>query len=166
MASPYTYLKTGLFTILVPGTVAVAIPRALRALRPYPRLPIDATTSRFVGNASLVLGTLTYLHTAWRFADEGEGTPSPTDEPEELVTGGLYAHVRNPMYVGVLLIVVGQALRHRSVVVLWWAAGCWIGFHNRVLGFEEPHLAEKHGETFERYCERVPRWIPRLRPPR
>ena len=165
MASPYVLLKTALFTALVPGTVAVAIPQALRTWRPHPRLPLDSRGARLLGGASLLSGTLCYLHTAVQFATEGDGTPSPTDEPAELVTGGLHAHVRNPMYVGVLLIVIGQALLHRSVAVCWWAAGCWIGFHNRVVEFEEPHLAEKHGEEYERYRDRVPRWIPRLRPP-
>jgi protein-S-isoprenylcysteine O-methyltransferase Ste14 len=111
-----------------------------------------------------VSGVLLYLHTVVRFA-EGEGTPSPTDEPDRLVTGGIYSRTRNPMYVGVLQIVVGQALLQRSVAVLWWAVGCWIGFHNRVIGYEEPHLARKHGEAYDRYCERVPRWFPRIRPP-
>ncbi|TYT63678.1 methyltransferase family protein [Natrialba swarupiae] len=67
--------------------------------------------------------------------------------------------------VGVLLVIVGQALRFRSVSICWWAAGCWIGFHNRVLEYEEPHLAEAYGEEYDRYRERVPRWLPRVRRP-
>ena len=165
MGSLPNLLKTALFSVLVPGTVAVAIPQALRSWRPHPRLPLDSASARIGGTASFVVGTLIYLHTAWRFVAEGQGTPSPADEPDELVTGGLYAHVRNPMYVGVLLVVLGQALRYRSAAVLWWAVGCWIGFHNRILEYEEPHLAEKHGAAYERYCARVPRWLPRLRPP-
>lgn len=87
------------------------------------------------------------------------GTPSPTDEPEELVTGGLDAHSRNPMYSGVLLVILGQALRRRSGVVVRWFAGMWIGFHNRVIGYEEPHLAERYGEAYEENRENVPRWL-------
>ena len=92
--------------------------------------------------------------------------PTNPREASGLDPEAVHAHVRNPMYVGVLLVVVGNAIRYRSVSVLWWAAGCWIGFHNRIIRYEEPHLVEKHGEAYERYCETVPRWLPRLRPPK
>lgn len=163
MTSLRVFVKTVLFTILVPGLVAVAIPQLLAERRPYPQLPISSTTARTIGRLSLLSGVLLYVHTAFQFGTEGRGTPSPTDAPEELVTGGLYAYVRNPMYVAVLLVVIGQAFLRRSVVVLWWGAGCWIGFHTRVVRDEEPHLAEKHGEEYERYRTTVPRWIPRVR---
>lgn len=162
MASPIVLLKSAVFTVVVPGTVAWAIPRRL-ARRESPKLPIDRRASRPAGWVSLVAGVALYLHTAWRFADEGSGTPAPVDEPDELVTGGVYARVRNPMYVGVILIVLGQALLYRSAHVLWWAAGCWLGFHHRVVDVEEPHLREEYGEAYDRYCEEVPRWIPSVR---
>ncbi|MDL5361700.1 isoprenylcysteine carboxylmethyltransferase family protein [Halalkalicoccus sp. NIPERK01] len=161
MASIRVALETALFTLVVPGTVAVAVPQLLARRQPRPRLPIRPGVARVLGATSLASGAALYLHTTGRFA-AGGGTPSPTDEPNELVTSGLYAQTRNPMYLAVLLVVVGQALVHRSVAVLWWAAGCWIGFHNRVIGYEEPHLARKHGVAYERYCERVPRWLPPL----
>lgn len=163
MASIRVFAKTALFTILVPGTVAVAIPQLLARWRPHPRIPIDSEIANAIGALSIASGALLYLRTAARFGTEGSGTPSPTDEPDALVTGGVYAYTRNPMYVGVLLVILGQALRRRSVAVCWWAVGCWIGFHNRVIAYEEPHLAEKHGGEYEAYRERVPRWIPRFR---
>ncbi|SEH13506.1 Protein-S-isoprenylcysteine O-methyltransferase Ste14 [Natronorubrum sediminis] len=161
MTSFRTAAKTVLFTILVPGTVAVAVPQLLTRWRPHPKLPIDSSVADAVGALSLVSGILLYLHTAHEFLAEGDGTPSPSDEPDELVTSGVYARTRNPMYVGVLLVIVGQALRRRSVSICWWAAGCWIGFHNRVIRYEEPHLAEKHGDAYEQYREQVPRWFSR-----
>lgn len=162
MSRSSVYLKTVLFTVLVPGTVAVAIPQLLAKYRSHPHLPIGKSTGRVLGNLSLASGAALYFHTAFRFVSEGGGTPSPTDEPDELVTGGVYAHSRNPMYVGVLLVILGQAFRQRSVSILWWMFGVWIGFHNRVIAWEEPHLAEKHGEVYEQYRERVPRWVPRI----
>lgn len=159
--SPVTVVKLVVFTALVPVTVAIAVPRALLSRRPYPTLPIPRPLGKLSGAVTGLLGVLVYLHTAGRFLLEGRGTPSPTDEPETLVTGGLYEHVRNPMYLGVLLVIVGQGLWYRSVSILWWGAGCWIGFHNRVLSYEEPHLREKHGEAFEEYLEDVPRWLPK-----
>lgn len=155
-----TSIKTALFTLLVPGTVAFVIPRLLAARFPAPRLPIGERPARIAGGTCLLAGAALYAHTAGRFLSEGEGTPSPTDDPDRLVTGGAYAHSRNPMYVAVLLVIVGQALITRSLSVCWWAAGCWIGFHDRVVYHEEPYLAEKHSETYDRYRERVPRWLP------
>lgn len=162
MPSLYQFVKTGLFSVMVPGIVAGAIPRLLNR-RDQLRFPIRSRLTSPVGALAVISGIALYLHTAWRFAGEGEGTPAPVDEPDELVTGGIYTRMRNPMYVGVLLIIVGQALLYRSVLVLWWAVACMLGFHNQVMGYEEPHLREKHGESFEQYCEEVPRWIPRIR---
>lgn len=159
MGSIRTYLKTILFTVLVPGSLAVAVPQALARWRRYPKLPVGERLARVVGNLTLTTGILLYLHTAFQFGTEGKGTPSPTDEPENLVTGGIYAYSRNPMYVGVLMVIFGQAFRRRSVAILWWAAGMWIGFHNRIIGYEEPHLLEKYGDTYEQYREDVPRWF-------
>lgn len=161
MASPLVLLKSAVFTVLVPGAVAGVIPQWL-ARRESPALPVDRRVARPAGWLALVAGLALYFHTAWRFADEGDGTPAPVDEPEALVVGRVYTYVRNPMYIGVILIVLGQALLYRSAHVLWWAAGCWLGFHHRVVDWEEPHLREKHGEAYDRYCEEVPRWIPRV----
>lgn len=163
MASPFVLLKSAVFTVFVPGFVAGVIPQRL-ARRDRPELPIDRRLSRWSGGISLIGGVGLYLHTVWRFAGEGGGTPASWDEPEELVGGGVYAHVRNPMYLGVILIVLGQALLYRSAHVLWWAAGCWLGFHHRVVDWEEPHLREKHGDAYDRYCDEVPRWVPRIWP--
>ncbi len=90
------------------------------------------------------------------------GTPSPYDEPEELVTGGVYAHVRNPMYLELLLCIGGQALLYKSALVLWYGIVLWLATHLRIIEYEEPHLVEKYGEVYEQYCERVPRWLPRF----
>ncbi|ELY55524.1 methyltransferase family protein [Natronolimnohabitans innermongolicus] len=161
MSSPPTLLKTAVFTVLVPGTVVVAIPRALaRYDRESPSL--DSRAARLVGDVSFAVGSLLYLHTAFRFASEGDGTPAPRDEPDDLVTGGVYRYTRNPMYIGVLLCLIGQAVRYRSLHVCWWGVVCWLGFHRRILEYEEPHLREKHGDAYEEYCERVPRWVPRV----
>lgn len=164
MVSPFVLLKTGVFTVLVPGTVAGLIPRLLaRYDREAPLL--DSRIARVIGRVSLISGLLLYLHTALQFSFEGRGTPSPSHETEELVTGGIYAYMRNPMYVGVLLLIGGQAVRYQSLHVLWWTLVCWLGFHRRIIEYEEPQLVEKHGEIYEEYRERVPRWVPQLHPP-
>lgn len=158
MASIRTALKTIGFTLIVPGTLAVLIPQVLGRWRQYPSLPVNARLSRIAGTLSLVVGVLLYIQTAFQFVRDGEGTPSPRDEPDRLVTGGVYAYSRNPMYVGVLLVILGQALRQRSMAIVWWGVGMWIGFHNRVIEYEEPHLREIYGEEYEQYCAETPRW--------
>lgn len=121
-ASPLVLLKSALFTVFIPRLVAWVIPQRF-ARRESPELPINRRLSKWTGWSSLIGGFGLYLHTVWRFADEGLVTPEPWNEPEELVVGGMYAHVRNPMYVGLILVVVGKALIHRSPHVLWWAVG-------------------------------------------
>ncbi|USZ71502.1 methyltransferase family protein [Natronosalvus halobius] len=159
MTSPYTLLKTAVFTVVVPGTVVELVPRVLaRYDRESPTL--DSPAARTVGKLSLIAGGLLYLYTALQFSTEGDGTPAPNDEPATLVTGGVYAYTRNPMYVGVVLLLGGQAVRFKSLHVLWWTLVCWLGFHRRILEYEEPHLLEKHGDAYAEYCERVPRWFP------
>lgn len=155
-------LKTALFTIFVPGTVAGLVPQQL-ARRDRKSNSSGSTSTRIAGSVSLLLGLLLYLHTGWRFADEGGGTPSPTDEPEMLVTGGIYSFVRNPMYVAVLLCIGGQALLYNSKRIFLYGLVSWLVFDRWIAEYEEPHLTEKHGVAYEEYCERVPRWIPQLR---
>lgn len=155
MVSPFVLLKTAIFSVLGPGAVAGLIPRYL-ARRDQGSLYRDSGLARLAGWISLVSGVVLYVHTAWRFADEGRGTPSPTDEPKTLVTGGIYAHMRNPMYVAILLCIGGQALLYDSLRVFWYGLVCWLVTHTWTIGYEEPHLAKK----YEQYCDRVPRWLP------
>lgn len=164
MASPFVLLKTAVFSVLGPGTVAGLMPCYL-ARRGQESNRSGSRLARLVGGVSVLSGVLLYFHTAWRFADEGRGTPSPTDEPETLVTGGIYAYLRNPMYVAVLLCIGGQALLYNSIRVLWYGIVCWLVSHTWIIGYEEPHLAKKYGEEYKQYCDRVPRWRPRF-PPR
>jgi protein-S-isoprenylcysteine O-methyltransferase Ste14 len=163
MASAYVLLKTGLFSFIGVGTIARIIPHWL-ARSDQQSLPIDSRVSRWVGSVSVISGVLLYFHTAWRFSDEGRGTPLPVDEPEKLVTGGIYTYLRNPMYVAVLLCIGGQALLYKSIYVLGYGLVLWLVSHTWILKYEEPHLTEKHGEIYEQYCERVPRWVPQLHP--
>jgi protein-S-isoprenylcysteine O-methyltransferase Ste14 len=99
-------LKTLIFTIVVPGTVTVLIPRLLLSSRPAD-LP---SFLRIAGGPVLLLGAAVYLWCAWDFAVTGKGTPAPIDAPKRLVVRGLYRYVRNPMYLGVLAILLGEAL--------------------------------------------------------
>ncbi len=97
------------------------------------------------------------------FAARGHGTPAPWDPPRNLVLSGPYRHVRNPMYLGILAILAGEAVFFRSTALLVWTALTAIGFHLAVVLYEEPGLRARFGVDYERYLAVVPRWLPRFR---
>jgi protein-S-isoprenylcysteine O-methyltransferase Ste14 len=96
------------------------------------------------------------------FARSGRGTLSPLDPPRELVVRGLYRYVRNPMYLSVTTVVLGEAMLMRSSALTVYGA-LWLVFVNVfVIGYEEPTLREMFGRSYEDYTRRVGRWIPKL----
>jgi protein-S-isoprenylcysteine O-methyltransferase Ste14 len=155
----WAIFKTLLFTVLVPGAVTVLIP--------YYLLPAGTRAEfsgwRFLGPPLIVLGAAGYFWCAWNFAWRGLGTPAPIDPPRILVARGPYRFVRNPMYVSVLTVVVGEAVLFASLSILIAAAIGWLFFHTFVVLYEEPTLRSKFGSSYEGYCRQVPRWVPKLR---
>jgi protein-S-isoprenylcysteine O-methyltransferase Ste14 len=151
-------LKTLVFTVLVPGTVAGYIPYVLRGRTFQPATAALA----LLGGVPLAAGLAVYLWCAWDFATAGRGTPLPLDAPRRLVVRGLYRFVRNPMYVGVLLVILGQAILFASTTTLWYAVAVAVFFQSFVIFYEEPALFGRFGESYADYRTRVPRWIPRL----
>ncbi|MBA2501702.1 MAG: isoprenylcysteine carboxylmethyltransferase family protein [Pyrinomonadaceae bacterium] len=101
-----------------------------------------------------------YLWCAWDFTFVGKGTPAPFDPPKEIVLRGLYRFVRNPMYVAVMLVLIGEVMFFESAVILIYASIVFLSFHLWVVYYEEPTLRRKFGESFEQYCQKVSRWIP------
>jgi protein-S-isoprenylcysteine O-methyltransferase Ste14 len=97
-----------------------------------------------------------------RFALQGVGTPAPVFPTQQLVVRGFYCYVRNPMYLAVVAIVLGQALLFGSIRVLAYGLFAWLITHLFVLFYEEPTLRKSFGSQYAAYCEHVPRWIPRL----
>lgn len=93
----------------------------------------------------------------------GRGTPAHMDPPLELVVTGLYRHVRNPIYLGALLTLLGHILWSGSGLVIAYFVCYVIAFHILVVVFEEPVLRDKFGRAYNEYCGSVPRWIPRLK---
>jgi protein-S-isoprenylcysteine O-methyltransferase Ste14 len=150
-AATFTVLITGTITVLVPYVLlhsdlhyAVGIPRMLRVL----------------GLLPLAAGITVYLWCAWDFGASGRGTPAPYDPPRVLVTRGLYAFIRNPIYVGIVSIIFGEALLFDSIAVLGYGALLLALFHLRVLLYEEPRLRRKFSASYDEYCHSVPRWVP------
>jgi protein-S-isoprenylcysteine O-methyltransferase Ste14 len=150
------------FTVLVPAVVGFFLPSA-----------VDPHAQRRGGISdagwlSIVAGMLIYAHCLIRFLAAG-GTPAiffarPLrfligEEPPGLVSGGLYRFSRNPMYVGVLLVVFGQAILFASRRQAAYGCAVFVVFHAVVVFVEEPHLRATRGRSYELYCRSVPRWL-------
>lgn len=155
-------LKTLIFTVIVPGTVAVWIPRALLSSPDARRLGFLGDF-HYAGLVPMTIGVSIYLWCAWDFGVAGKGTPAPIDPPKDLVVRGLYTFVRNPMYVGVLSLVLGEAIWFESPLLFGYAILVFVLFSAFVIFYEEPVLRTKFGDSYRRYCEVTPRWIPALR---
>jgi protein-S-isoprenylcysteine O-methyltransferase Ste14 len=154
-------LKTLIFTILVPGTATVLVPYLLLSWDTR-FFSFEIGAIRYLGLPPILLGALTYLWCAWDFTFTGRGTPAPIDPPKELVVKGLYRYVRNPMYVGITLILTGEALLFQSAVLLLYAGLLLVCAHLFIVFYEEPTLKRLFGASYESYCKSVSRWIPRL----
>jgi protein-S-isoprenylcysteine O-methyltransferase Ste14 len=142
----------------VPGTVTILVPYWLLSSSPSP--PLSAGPFRYFGLIPILIGAAIYFWCAWDFTFAGRGTPAPIDPPKELVVRGLYRYVRNPMYVGILSILLGEALLFSSRRLLVYTVIVFTLFFLFVTIYEEPHLKKKFGEPYRRYCNSVPRWLP------
>jgi len=117
---------------------------------------------RVIGVALALVGLVVLVRAFLRFAVEGRGTPAPVAPTEQLVIGGEYRYVRNPMYVAVEALILGQALLFMSVTVLVYAVLSWAAMAAFVRWYEEPTLTARFGDQYLRYRTAVPAWIPRL----
>ena len=153
-------LNTLLFTILVPATATGWIPLWLRGNASI----TDMVALRGVSILLIAVGVAIYLHTAfWGFALHGLGTPAPIAPARKLMVVGLHRYVRNPMYIGVALVVLGQAMLFWSGHLLRYAVLFLIVVHLFVVFYEEPTLERQFGQEYGDNRKRVPRWIPRFR---
>jgi protein-S-isoprenylcysteine O-methyltransferase Ste14 len=116
-----------------------------------------------LGLLCLGLGALLLAVCIFEFARSGRGTLSPVDPPRQLVVRGLYRYVRNPMYLSVTTILLGEVLLTWSPALAWYGAIWFFGANLFVIGYEEPTLRRRFGGTYEEYARRVPHWIPRFR---
>ena len=152
-------LGSTIFLVLAPGVVAGLIPWWLTGWEvESPPLLVQV-----VGAILVVAGAGVLLHAFARFVVEGIGTPAPVAPTEHLVVGGLYRYVRNPMYLAVLALIVGQALLLGQLELLAYAALIAAAFVAFGPWYEEPTLHRQYGKEYETYRATVPGWIPRFR---
>jgi protein-S-isoprenylcysteine O-methyltransferase Ste14 len=152
-------LKNIIFTIFVPGSITILIPYWILT-RNFVVAPSQWGMLQYLALLPALLGVSVYSRCVWDFASVGRGTPAPIDPPKVLVVRGLYQYVRNPIYLGVLFVLLGEAVFFESRVLLRYAIGVFVMFHLFVIVYEEPSLRHKFGESYERYCRSVRRWIP------
>ncbi len=152
-------LRSIFFTIVVPGTVAVLIPYLIVS-RGGAGIVGPWTPLHLLGLVLMVLGAAILLRCIWDFAAKGRGTLAPIDPPRRLVVQGLYRYVRNPMYLGVLLMLLGETAFFKSMSLFQYTVGWFVVVNLFVLFYEEPALRHRFGESYEQYFRSVHRWLP------
>jgi protein-S-isoprenylcysteine O-methyltransferase Ste14 len=153
------YLKSLLFLLLAPGILGGVIPLTL--LQSGPQLQTGPFA--YLAFPIWLIGVSILLWCFWDFAHKGLGTPMPIDPPKKVIVTGLYRYVRNPMYVGVLTVILGHFLWFGYWIILGYAGIFFLVVHSFVTLYEEPDLRKRFGAGYEEYLREVPRWIPRFK---
>ena len=148
-----------MFLVLAPGFFGGVMPWWLAGWHVADGFP---AALRVVGALIGLAGAAFVVSTFARFVIEGIGTPAPVAPTEHLVVGGVYRHVRNPMYIAVLAVIVGQTLVIGKPAILLYAALFWVVVASFVRFYEEPALARRFGAEYEAYRREVPAWIPHI----
>ncbi len=146
-------LRALFFVLLLPGTVAVYVPFSILRAGNLQRVPGLGPASVVAITSALVL-----LRCVWDFFDSGKGTLAPIDPPRFLVVRGLYRFTRNPMYNGVLALILGEAWLFGSVSLVEYSLLVLVFFHLFVVSYEERALESQFGESYRAYRRAVPRW--------
>jgi protein-S-isoprenylcysteine O-methyltransferase Ste14 len=152
-------IGSAVFFIAAPCTVAGLVPWLLTRWEFGPRWP-GSVMFAVLGGVLILAGMVVLANAFVRFARQGRGTPAPVAPTEELVITGPYRWVRNPMYLAVVSVIIGQALLLRQTSLLIYAAVVAAAFVTFVKLYEEPVLDDRYGDAYRRYKEAVPGWIP------
>jgi protein-S-isoprenylcysteine O-methyltransferase Ste14 len=159
----FAIIGSAIFLVIAPGTIAGYIPWWI--CRWHVQGPLAGIFAfRILGVLLMAAGFPILLDSFARFAIQGFGTPAPVFPTRQLVVSGLYRYVRNPMYVAVVSLILGQGLFFGNIRVLEYGIVIWAAFHLFVLVYEEPTLRSTYGAEYDVFCANVHRWVPRLRP--
>jgi len=149
--------RSALWFVLVPVPVSYGVPTALGNW-----LPDSASASggwRAFGAVVAAIGTTALLTCFVDFIRQGFGTPAPNEPPRKLVVARLYRYSRNPMYLSVLLTIIGEGIFWASWIIVGYAAVLGFALHGWIVAIEEPQLRKRFGDQYESYRSRVPRWL-------
>jgi protein-S-isoprenylcysteine O-methyltransferase Ste14 len=146
--------------VLLPGIVAGYVPWRFFGVGEIALALTDPL--QVSGLLATVAGVALLAVCIWEFAKTGRGTLSPADPPKALVVGGLYRRVRNPMYLSVATILLGESMMARSPALLGYCAAWFAVVNLFVIGYEEPMLRRQFGQSYDEYAAAAGRWLPRL----
>ena len=153
------FIRNLFFTILQPGLVAGLIPLWITGIRLNGLFAEAWQWHHFIGTIAFLIGFAIMLWCIISFAVKGRGTLSPADPTKKLVVSGLYNFSRNPMYVGVILILIGEAIYFQSANLWVYFLIVFVLFHLFAIFIEEPRLRKDFGQEYNLYCQKVRRWI-------
>lgn len=156
-------LGSAIFFLAAPATVAGFIPWWITGWR-MAQPAAYGIAFQGLGASMILVGAAMLVHAFTRFVVEGLGTPAPLAPTARLVVGGLYRYVRNPMYLAVLLAIIGQGILLGQSSLFIYAAAVGVAFVSFVRAYEEPTLTSQFGSEYEAYRRAVPGWWPRLHP--
>jgi len=121
-------------------------------------LPVSVETAAI---PLMIIGGMIVISCIATFVLRGDGTPAPFDAPRQLVARGPYRYVRNPMYLGAAVVLIGFGLLYQSLSMVLFSLLFLILAHVFVIVHEEHALEKTFGKSYREYKERVPRWIPK-----
>jgi protein-S-isoprenylcysteine O-methyltransferase Ste14 len=161
MAKMRAAAGTVVFLVVAPGVVDGLVPWLLTGWHTANSYPVPV---QVIGWALAAAGAGVLIGAFAQFVVEGIGTPAPVAPTEQLVVRGLYRYVRNPMYLAVLAVIIGQALMLGRPVLLLYAVVVCVTVASFVHWYEQPTLARRYGAQYDAYRRAVPGWWPRLTP--
>ena len=161
LSTPALRAKSLLNAVLFFGIFMVLLPWGAQRLLPG-ALPFPLALTTWGAGGLFVAGIGVWIWCLEVFSRQGRGTPLPLDAPRRLVEGGPFARVRNPIMAAELAVIWAEAFYFASFGIVVYAAAMSLTAHLMVVYIEEPELRERFGESYKTYCERVPRWVPRL----
>lgn len=147
------------FTIVQPGVVVGLLPYLILRYMGREILPAVWEANHFIGAGLMAVGATLAGACILRFATEGKGTLSPLDPTKKLVIRGLYKYSRNPMYVGVMLIMAGETLFSWSLALTIYTLVIFIAFNLFIIMHEEPRCRRDFGDEYADYCRQARRWV-------
>ena len=153
------FLRNLFFTILQPGMVAGFIPYYILGDKWRNGVSQKFLFHHYAGIILFVIGIMITVSCIVSFAVKGRGTLSPLDPTKKLVISGLYRYSRNPMYVGVMLILIGEAIFFQSSTLVTYLCWVFIAFNIFIFVHEEPRLRKAFGSAYNDYCRKVRRWL-------
>jgi protein-S-isoprenylcysteine O-methyltransferase Ste14 len=157
-------LGSAAFFAAAPGVVAGLVPWLLTGWELPPTSRTSLTVRGIVAGVAVSSGLVVLIGAFVRFVREGSGTPAPVAPTDRLVIGGMFRYVRNPMYLAVVTILVGQSVLFVSAGLLVYTLAVWATMAAFVRWYEEPVLAERYEAQYEDYRRNVHAWWPRLTP--